>query len=121
MSMTMHFANHAHEMASVMPQADVFDTFNQKAAKATSSVKVAGGLLGTIIVLVIGFKSRGALGALVSGIVFAALYVWAVSSIGGGKFNSDVNETFDSGMGTAHHQTTPHAAGDRLGGVRGLS
>ena len=60
---------------------NVFDTVSNIGSSATTAALVVGGLLAIVFIILIAWKSGGAIGAVITGMISAALFVWALNNI----------------------------------------
>lgn len=96
----------APTVAAAMP-ADVFDTVTNTANKASTAVKVVGGLIGLLVLVWVGWSRKGALGAFVSGAAYVVLFIWAINAIPGGKFNQEIDDTVSNNGMSSVGSATP--------------
>lgn len=76
---------------------NVFDTVSNIGSSATTAALVIGGLLAIVFIIIIAWKSGGALGAVITGMISAAIFVWALNNIGDSGVQDQIGNTITNG------------------------
>ena len=82
---------------------DVFDTVSNIGSSATTAALVIGGLLAIVFIIIIAWKSGGAIGAVITGMISAALFVWALNNIGDSGVQDQIGNTITNGAAVPGH------------------
>lgn len=82
-------------LQSALPANNVFDTVTNIGNDATDAVLVVGGLVAVLFVIIIAWKSGGAMGAVIGGLVSAAIFIWALNNIGGSGVQDQIGNTIN--------------------------
>lgn len=90
-----------------------FDKFNTLATDATGSAKVAGSLIAVLLVVIVGWKTRGAIAGVVVGFISAALFAWMVNNVTSPALQKPISDTIN-GAGVVQQGPPPSAAGGVL-------
>lgn len=76
---------------------NVFDTISNIGTAATTAALVVGGLVAVIFIILIAWKSGGAIGAVITGMISAAIFVWALNNIGDSGVQDQIGKTITNG------------------------
>lgn len=76
---------------------NVFDTVSNIGSSATTAALVVGGLLAIVFIILIAWKSGGAIGAVITGMISAALFVWALNNITDSGVQDQIGNTLTNG------------------------
>lgn len=76
---------------------NVFDTVTNIGSSATTAALVIGGLIAIVFIIIVAWKSGGALGAVITGMISAALFIWALNNIGDSAVQDQIGNTIING------------------------
>lgn len=82
---------------------DVFDTITAVASSATGAALVVGGLVGIIFIIVIAWKSGGAIGAVVTAAVSAGFFIWILNNVADAGVQDQIGNTIVNGAPAPGH------------------
>lgn len=82
----------AMHIATAVP-ADIFDNINTLSSKATGSVKVVGGAVALILVVLAGWKAKGAIAGLLVAGVAGLVFVFILNNISNADLQQSVKDT----------------------------
>lgn len=90
---------------------DVFDTVTGIADDAAAAAVAVGALIALLFVIITGWKGRGAITAIVSGLVVGLLFYWGLNNVTNPELQTQVTETVIRGHGPLPAQQVGQSAG----------
>lgn len=96
----------AMHIATAVP-ADVFDNINALGSKATGTAKIIGIALAVILVLIGGWKAKGALAGLLLAGVAGMFFVFIMNNIGNADLQKTVKDTIIPANGFVPYRDIP--------------
>ena len=74
-------------------RADVFDTATSFLDSTYGILILLGGVVGVLFIIIVAWKARGALTAILSGAIAGMLFVWVVNNVANDEVQSQITDT----------------------------
>ncbi|MDN5766103.1 MAG: hypothetical protein L0H96_09600 [Humibacillus sp.] len=97
------------QIAAAVPAGDIFQTINSLGSKATGSVKIIGGAVALILVVVAGWRAKGAIAGLLVAGVAGLVFVFIMNNIGNADLQQSVKDTVVPANGFVPSRDLPPA------------
>lgn len=91
-----------HILVTAVPAGgdNFFTDIQNLSGSAATTAKVLGGAVATILLLVAGIKTRGALGGIAAAAISALLFIWLLSNVNSADIQKKVDNTVNNkGLG----------------------
>lgn len=91
-------------------QSGIIDRTNETAAEATTALRNIGGVAATAIALIIGWRAKGALAGMATGLVVAFIYFWGINNITNPSVSDQIDNELTGMAPLTQTYAEPHVA-----------